>query len=69
MSDRVPCSVRLSLLGDELVGNCVCGWSARVVLRLGREAEQASALVGQHLRVDGLLLELSQLIGPAKKKA
>jgi hypothetical protein len=64
----MACSVRLVVVGVELVASCTCGWSARCVLRHSFACEQVSALVGQHVRVEGLLVELAELIGPQRAK-
>jgi hypothetical protein len=62
--DGVVCSLRIEVVGNEVVASCSCGWLCRQVFRPGHECEQMRAPIAAHLTADGLLVLLAQLIGP-----
>lgn len=62
------CSVSISLDADLLTARCVCGWCVTLQIKVGRESENVSCLIGQHINADGLLVELANLIGPYRGK-
>lgn len=62
------CRVVISVSNDILTASCLCGWRVSLQIKVGRESEQVSCLIGQHINADGLLIDLANLIGPYCKK-